>query len=246
MPYSSKLSVIESEARRLVRRLAAQRLRALQDRLARLCDERWEEIRGDEPATPLARILWQTSPPLAHLFAELYDAGDPRLGAALGDLSAAQGMALLVLAQIERGDADAVHTAYDAMRHFEVGVAQAYIEGVKKTARWISGQAGPEGAPGARPKHGTPLRRALAAIITELGRGDWKAVREVIGFLCGTGAAGADPQAERLLSALEGLGLAFRQVERNRVRYESRGAAKSTTTEHLAEMLAEVRAFDNR
>lgn len=241
MLQAPSLSLIESEARRLVRRLSGQRLRTRQKALEDLCGERWAEVRGPEPATGLARSLWRIEPPLAHLFVELYEAGDPRLEDLLGSLNAAQGLALLVLAEVGRGDADAVHIAYDAMRHFEVGAEQACIARVKETARWM-GEPQPAGRQGARLLHAGPLHRGVAAIVAETGRPDWRAVLEAIGILAsGRDGAADDPHAARILSALERLGLAFVQVDHHRIRYSLHGAEKSITPERLAEALAQVR-----
>ena len=240
MLQSPKLSLIESEARRLVRRLAEQRLQARQNALSGLCDERWEEIRGSEPAAPLARSLWRIEPPLAHLFVELFESGDPRLWDVLGDLTAAQGLALVALAEISRGDAWAVRLAYDAMRHFEVGVEQAYIAAAKETARWMSGPqpVGPRGTDGARLRHASPLCQGVAAIVAETGRSDCKAVVEAIRSLIkGREGAADDPQAARIQSALEKLGLVFTQVDHHQIQYTLRGAEKSITPGRLAEML---------
>ncbi len=241
MLQSPSLSLIESEARRLVKRLTEQRFASRLQHLGNLCHSRWKEIRGPEPTTPLARRLWQVEPPLAHLFVELYDSADPRLGDALGSLTAAQGLALMVLAEIGRGDAFAARIAYDAMRHFEAGVAPAYVDALRRTVGWLSGPK-PARRQGAHLRHASPLHQALAAIVAETGRPDSKAVLEVVGFLAsGREAAIGDPQAARILSVLDGLGLGFVQVEHHRIRHTLHGAEKSVTPERLGEMLAEVR-----
>ena len=240
MFQAPKLSLIESEARRLVRRLAEQRLQARQEALSGLCDKRWEEIRGSEPTAPLARSLWRIEPPLAHLFVELFETGDPRLWDVLGNLTAAQGLALVALAEISRGDAWAVRLAYDAMRHFEAGVEQAYIAAAKETARWMSGPqpAGPPKAEGARFRRASPLCQGVAAIVAETGRPDCKAVLETVGFMIkGRKDVADDPQAARIQSALEKLGLAFTRVDHHQIQYTLHGAEKSTTPGRLAEML---------
>lgn len=49
-----KLSLIVTEAERLIRRLPEPKRRALQQALADLCETRWRELSGPEPATTLA------------------------------------------------------------------------------------------------------------------------------------------------------------------------------------------------
>jgi hypothetical protein len=125
-----KLSLIESEAARLVDRVPKARRRALQQALLDLCDAHWLDIRGPEPATPLAHALWSAAPPRADLLADLYAAGDSRTQALLGP-KPAQGFALLVLAEIERGNAEGIRLAHDPMMLFDSPAAGArYAEGV--------------------------------------------------------------------------------------------------------------------
>src|SRR5512139_863462 len=109
-----KLSLIESEAARLVRRVPETSRRALQQALIDLCEAHWLELRGPEPATPLAHALWSVAPPCADLLADLVAAGDGRLLGLLGT-KAAQGFALLVLAEIERGNAEGIRLAHEPM-----------------------------------------------------------------------------------------------------------------------------------
>jgi DnaK suppressor protein len=65
---------------------------------------------------------------IADLLLALMDASDPRLDNALGRLSPAQGLALLVLTAIERGEAEEARSAYEAMMLYDsvaVGDAEA-------------------------------------------------------------------------------------------------------------------------
>lgn len=59
----TNLASIEAEASQLVGRLPEPQRRTLQRALADVCETRWRELRGREPATPLARALWAIAPP---------------------------------------------------------------------------------------------------------------------------------------------------------------------------------------
>lgn len=166
-----KLSLIESEAARLVGRMPETRRRALQQALLELCDAHWLDIRGPEPATPLAHALWSVAPPRADLLADLVAVGDGRPQALLGP-NPAQGFALLVLAEIERGNAEGIRVAHDPMMLFDSPAAGArYAEGVAAALR--SGGA----APHRHPHDSKPaLSKAMSCIAAQTGRCDLAAL----------------------------------------------------------------------
>jgi hypothetical protein len=57
------LSLIATEARRQLRQVTETRRRALQKDLADMCEAHWQELRGTQPAAPLAQVLWSITPP---------------------------------------------------------------------------------------------------------------------------------------------------------------------------------------
>lgn len=236
----TKLSAVESEARRFLRRMREEPIRACAERLRAVCESHWRELRGPEPGTPLARALWQATPSLADLFAALHAAGDPALADALEGLTAAQGLAALALAALERGDAEEARSAYEAMRAFESAAAgTAYAQAARARLAGADRPAKPHPHT-SRP----PLWKAVAAISAETGRADLNALLAAIEFLgaaqAGTAQAG-DEAAQRILHALETLHIVFRGAERRGVRYELRGAAKKVASLHaLGDMLREM------
>jgi len=76
-------------------------------------------LRGPQPPQALAQTLWSVTPPLAELFVDMQRSGDARLADLLAGLKPARALAALVLAEIERGNAEGVHIAYEAMMLFE-------------------------------------------------------------------------------------------------------------------------------
>jgi hypothetical protein len=234
-----KLSLIESEAARLVGRMPEARRRGLQQALLDLCDAHWPEIRGPEPATPLAHALWSIAPPRADLLADLVAAGDSRLQALLGPRPA-QGFALLVLAEIERGNAEGIRIAHDPMMLFDSPAAGArYAEGVAAALRsggtarhWHSHDAKPA------------LWKALACIAAQTGRCDLAAVMGVIGVLVSRPAADlpADAELEALRSTLDETGVHFLGVDDGHVSFTLHGDAHPpASAKQVAEMLGEIR-----
>lgn len=234
-----KLSLIESEAARLVDRVPEARRRALQQALLDLCDAHWLDIRGPEPATPLAHALWTAAPPRADLLADLYAAGDSRTQALLGP-KPAQGFALLVLAEIERGNAEGIRLAHDPMMLFDSPAAGArYAEGV---AAALHG--------GSAPLHGYPhdakpaLWKALACIAAHTGRCDLAAVMGVIGVLVSRPAADqpVDAELEALRRTLEETGVQFLGIDDGHVHFTVHGHAHPpASARQIAEMLGEIR-----
>lgn len=235
-----KLSLIESEAARLVGRLPEARRRALQQALIDLCETHWLEIRGPEPAPPLAHALWSTTPPCADLLADLFAAGDGRLDGLPHGRKAPQAFALLVLAEIERGNAEGIRLAHEPMMLFESPTAGTrYAEGVAAALRG-SGEALHVHPHDSRPA----LLKALACIAAQTRRCDLRAMTGVIGLLASlpVGAQAADEALERLRGKLGETGVHFQGIDDDHIRFEVRGHAHPPVdTRQLAEMLAEIR-----
>jgi hypothetical protein len=236
-----KLSFVEAEARRLVGKFPEAKQRALQAALIELCEAHWREIRGPEPATVLAHALWVAAPPLAELFADLHAAGDARFGELLDGLRPARALALLVLAEIERGDAEGVHIAYEAMMTFDSPAAGRVYE--ERVALGLRGAL--RGPPLHRHSSREPLRKAVAAIVAHTGRHDLKALVAVVGLLAGAlrgTQAQPDESLERLREAVRELAVRFLGIDDKLVRLELHGREhKPVSRKRLGDILAEVR-----
>ncbi|NIQ11099.1 MAG: hypothetical protein GWO23_16160, partial [Gammaproteobacteria bacterium] len=68
---------------------------------------------------PLARALWSVTPPLVDLLLDLYAENDARLNEFFSPGHLSRGLALLVMAEIERGNEAGVHIAHEPMMAFE-------------------------------------------------------------------------------------------------------------------------------
>jgi hypothetical protein len=232
-----KLSFIEAEARARAGRLPGPRRETLQQDLIGLCEARWRELRGPEPATPLAHALWSAPPPLAELFVDLHASGDTRLADALDGLLPARALALLVLAEIERGDAEGVHIAHEAMMALDTPVA-GRVYGERIAAALRGTLPAPRRHRGAR----EPLWRALAAMVAVTGRHDTRALVAAIRLLAAPGDGGADGTLAQLRAALDAAGVRFLAIEDDMVRFELHGHAhRPISLKLLGDLLAEVR-----
>lgn len=235
------LSLIATEAEQRIGRLPESKRRALQQALADLCEARWRELRGPEPAAALAHALWQVTPPLADLFAEMHAAGDPRLDRVLQGHKPALGLALLVLEEIGRGDADGARFAHEPMMVFESVEAAAHY--AERIAAALHGELEPP--PLHRHTSQPPLWKALAIVAAHTGRCDLKAISEVIRLLAAGPALAAPPSdeaLERLRSALHDLGIRFLGIDGNQIRYEQHGHAhKPVSFKQLGDALIEIR-----
>jgi hypothetical protein len=232
----TNLSSIEAEASQLVGRLPEPQRRTLQQALADLCEAHWRELRGSEPAAPLARALWAVTPPLADLCADLYALRDARLDDVLQGRKPAQAFALLALVAIERGDAEGAHAAYEPMMLFESAAAGArYVAGVAAALR------GTLEAPHPHRHEPTPaLMKALSLMVAHSGRCDAQALLSTIGLLLATGLA--DEQLERLRGAVAEAGVRFTAIDDGHVHFELHGHAhKPATARQLGELLGEIR-----
>jgi len=232
----TNLASIEAEAARLVGRLPEPQRRSLQEAVTTLCESHWRELRGREPAMPLARALWAVTPPLADLCADLYALRDARLDEVLQGRKPAQAFALLVLAAIERGDAEGAHAAHEPMMLFESPAAGArYAEGVSAALR------GRLLAPALhRHESMPPLAKALNVIVAHSGRCDVAALLAVIGLLLAE--ACADDAVGRLRAALDEIGVRFTAIDDGHIRFDLHGHAhKPATVRQLGELLGQIR-----
>jgi hypothetical protein len=198
-------------------------------------------LRGPEPPTGLARSLWNARPALADLFLALMDASDPRLDDALGRLSPARGLALLVLVAIERGEAEEARSAYEAMMLYDsVAVGDAEARRVSERLHGDGERIEALHRHSSQPSIG----KALAAIAAEAGRGDLNGVLAAAAFVAelqaGHADAGSDEAARRLLSTLADLGVTLLGYDGERLHYELRGKErKAVPRTHLTRLLAE-------
>ena len=234
----TKLSFIEAEARRFVKRLPPAKQRVLQAALLELCERHWGEVRGTQPATALARALWLVAPPHAELLVDLLAAGDSRLTDLLAGLKPSAALALLVFAEIERGDAEGVRLAHEAMMAFDTPAAgRIYAARVKEALR---GRI--EGPVLHRHSSREPLRRALALIAHHTGRHDVDALVEVIRLLVSPPGTVQDEALERLRAALTEAGVRFLGIDDKAVRFKLHGRAhRPATLKRLRDLAAEIR-----
>jgi hypothetical protein len=152
----------------------------------------------------------------------------------------AKGMALLALAEIERGNEAGGQIAHEPMMAFEdTQPSPAWLE---RIVALLHGHLTP---PPLHPHgHEEPLRKALAVIAAHTRRLDLAAVLAVIGVL--VPAADEPPQRDEALEALRGellkVGIRFLGLEADHVGFEQHGHAhKPVRTRRLGEILLEIR-----
>jgi hypothetical protein len=230
-----KLYLIEAEARRHAGRIPESKARSLREALVELCQAHWRDIRGSEPTTSLARALWSVPPPLAELFVDLQSADDARLAELLDGLTPGRALALMVLAEIERGNAEGVHIAHEAMMTFDSPAAARVYAG--RVALALRGRLeSPKWHP-----HSSPIWKALAVVAAHTGRHDLAAIIEAVRLLVAT-PAGADEEIERLRQALRETGVRFLAIDDDAVRFEQHGREhKPVTRKRLGDTLSEIR-----
>jgi hypothetical protein len=236
----TKLSFIGEEALRVLRRPRGPRVEALRVSLAGLCEAHWAEMRGVEPNSRLGRALWAIPPHLADLFVHLYGVGAPRLAAILDHLRPEQALALLVLTEIERGDAEGARKAYTAMKLFASPSA--------RTAHVAAALAG-RGAPPApeswlRHAHRPAMWRAVVGLAMQTGRWDTKAVLAGLAVVARAQARPAEradePGMRRILDMLAELNLTVLRADEEGFVFALRGEEQPPVSRRqLAEMLAE-------
>ena len=234
------LTLIETEAQRLVGRIPERRRRPLQSALIELCENQWRELRGAEPQSMLAQAVWLVAPPLSDLFIDLYAATDSRLDEALGGYEPAQGLALLVMADIERGDEAGVHIDQEAMMAFENGSPPlAWLERVAAMLR---------GSLEIPPMHHhdphPPLWKASYVIASHIKRCDPPAILQVIQLLIkNVGLSETqDITLEKIRADVAEVGIRFLNIDDDHIQIEQhRHEHKPVRTRQLADMLLDIR-----
>lgn len=234
----TKLSTIDAESRRLVGRAPEAEQRAFQAALIANCEKYWEGIRGPQPPQALAQTLWSVTPPFAELFVDMIHNGDAQLADVLAGTKPARALAALVLAEIERGNAEGAHITYEAMMLFESPQAgRVHAERVAAALR-----APHPGAALRPPSAREPLWKALAEIVAHTARHDMAAVSAVIRLLALPPPNPPDAALEALRAAVQAVGVRFLGIDAAVIRFEARGHEhKPATRKHLAELLAEIR-----
>lgn len=218
----SRLSTIEAEARRVLGRIPASRIQALQGPLVALCEAHWTEMRGPEPTGRLARTLWEIPPHLADLFVHLYAVADARLPEVLGRLRPSQALALLVLAELERGDAEAARSACATMQSFESPAVRAFVAQASLVPS-------ADRAPVARLGHARrpALWRAVVGLAASTGRRDARALVEVLQLAAqaqsGAAAAAGTDDLKPVLEVLDELRVTLLGIGEGRLHYALRG-----------------------
>lgn len=236
----TSLSTIDAEARRTLGRMPEPKKQALQGSLVSLCEATWPDLRGPEPARHLAKALWEIPPHCADIFLHLHGSGDARLAGILQQISPPRAMALLVLSEIERGDAEGARGAYAAMR---------LLESSPPTANPIT----PTGhAPGAwlRHAHRPALWRAVVGVAIRTGRWDTRAVLECIRLAARAQAAPAKPVDDadmlHILRMLKELGVTFLRAEEDHLVYALRGEEREPVRfKEVTDILVEGRGFSD-
>jgi hypothetical protein len=235
------LSLIETEARHLLGRIPETRRRAFQDALVALCETHWHELSGQQRESPLAEQLLPITPPLADLFIDLYAAGDAGLDDVLQGQSPAQGLALLVMAEIERGNEEGAQIAHDPMMAFQV--APSTSEQLERVAGLLRGTL--EIPPMHRHDSHPPLFKALAVIAAHIKRVDLPGVLCAIRLIItsvGVPEPVRDSALEKLRTDVLETGIRFLSVDDDHILLEQHGHEhKPVRARQLGEMLREIR-----
>jgi hypothetical protein len=238
----TKLSFIGEEALRVLRRPRGPRVEALRLSLAGLCEAHWAEMRGPEPNSRLGKALWAVPPHLADLFVHLYGVGDARLAAILDHLRPEQALALLVLTEIERGEAEGARSAYTAMRLFASPSARTAHVGATLAGR--GGQQAPDAW--LRHAHRPAVWRAVVGLAMQAGRWETNAVLAALRAVAQaqTRARAAeradDPPLRRILDMLSELNVIVLRADEEGFVFALRGEEQPPVSRRqLAEMLAE-------
>jgi hypothetical protein len=235
------LSLIEAEAQRLVGRLSEARRSVLEAVLIELCETHWQELRGPEPATPVAQALWRVTPPLADLIIDLYVTDDVRLEEALPGHNMAKGLALLVLAEITHGNEMGVHIAHEPMMAFET--TSPPTPWLERIAALLHGVLTPPILH--RHDRRATLWKALAIIASNTERVDLPAVLQVIRLLTTPIeqlTQSHDEELEKLRYDVRAAGIRFLSIDDDHIQLEQHGHQhKPVRTRQIAEMLLEIR-----
>lgn len=235
------LSLIATEAQRLIRSLPEGRRLELQKELVALCEHHWQELRGPQPETAFGQALWSVTPPLSDLLLDLYAAGDSRLLPLMPGDRLSHALALLVLAEIARGNETGVHTAHEPMMAFEETPPPA-----DWLARLVALLRGTIAPPQWHPHDcRDTLFHALTVITAHTRRLDLPALLQVIALLAANGEGAEKGQAGALKSlrqALDAIGIRFLGIDDDHIQYALHGHAhKPVRSRQLGEILLTIR-----
>lgn len=233
----TSLSLIETEAQRLLGRLPETERLAQQRALVDLCEVHWHELRGPPPETPLAKALWSITPPLADLLLDLYADNDARLNEFFAPEHLARGLALLVMAEVESGNEAGVHIAHGPMMAFETAMPPVAL--LDRIAALLRGTLEPP-AFHKHDKHHDAMWKALAVIAAATQRLDLPAAWEVIRLL--SSGQASESSVTQLREEVAEVGIRFTDIDDEHVEYELHGHQhKPIRARHLGEMLFEIR-----
>lgn len=169
---------------------------------------------------------------------DLHAGGDARLEELLPGHRLASGLALLVLAEVERGNEAGVHIAHEPMVAFEtVSPPTSWLERITALLR------GTLEPPRLHPhdKQHDAMWKALAVIAAHTRRLDLSAVLEVIRLLTVSPAV-TDVTLDRLRDELAEVGIRFLDLADDHVHFELHGHPhKPVRVRRLGEMLLEIR-----
>ncbi|MEJ2361621.1 MAG: hypothetical protein P8Z75_09370 [Gammaproteobacteria bacterium] len=238
---SPSLSQIQGAAAQVLGHIPESRRHDLQDQIVALCEQHWSALRGSQPLTQLAQTLWSITPPLVDLLIDLYVNANTKLLDLLPGQSLARGLALLVLAEIERGNEAGVHLVHEPMMVFEsIGPDPDWL--ARSNALFIGRMEPPLIHP--HDRHGV-LWRALAVISAHTRRLDLPAILAVIRLL--TVVADPrhvlpDPELDALRNAVAETGIRFLSSEGDEIHFAQHEHVHAPVrSRQLGEMLQELR-----
>lgn len=238
---TASLTLIENEAQHLIGRIPEDRRHAMQVALVEVCEAHWIKLRGVEPVTSLVHTLWSITPPLADLCVDLFLNQDSQLWEIVPEHTLTRGLALVILAEIERGNETGVHIAHEPMMAFETTAPPAAL--LNRISALLHGTLS---APLIHPhdKHGA-LWKALAVIAAQTHRLDLPAVLAVIHLLTLPADSRRhlpDPELDALHHAVGEAGICFLGSDDEYIRYgQHEHEHKPVRCRQLGEMLLEIR-----
>ena len=168
---------------------------------------------------------------------------DPRFSEAICYLPPTKVLAALVLAEIERDDAEGARLAYEAMMLFETPQAREnHTDSVRSWLRVVRHERGRW----RKHAHHDPFFRSLVMISDETGRSDFQAMVVAVEYLTAIQASPVaregDQEVMRILEFLLDMGLVFQGFDKRRIHYTLRGVSKKPVSgKRLEEMLAQIR-----
>lgn len=240
----TKLSFIANEARRHLKSFARHELEDLQGVLVGLGQKHWRAIRGPKPGAGLACAIWTIQPHLSDLIVDSFGASEERFSEEISYLPLVKVFAVLVMNEIESGDAEGARLAYEAMMLSET--QQAWKIYIKKVGARLRGGRIDLGR---WHKHGhlDHLFRAVALIAEFTGRLDYGAMVAAIDYIAvqqvSPEIGERDTETKKILEFLQNMGLVFDGFTKGRVYVSMRGMTKKPVSQkRLQDILAQIRA----